>query len=59
MAETILQQSQMLDPVAGNNIFNQIGTSLTNKAKETIDDMMKNSIKQRSRMRRRRELAGD
>ena len=49
----------MMDPLAGNSVVTHLNTSLRNDAKDRIDNVIDKSMYQRSRQRRRRELAGD
>lgn len=48
-----------MDPLAGNSVVTHLNKSLRNDAKDRIDNVIDKSMYQRSRQRRRRELAGD
>ena len=54
-----MQQSQMMDPLAGNSVVTHLNSCLRNNAKDHIDDIIDKNMYVRSRLRRKRELAGD
>ena len=49
----------LLDPLAGNSIITGLNVSVKQDAKDQIDIALAESIRLRSRMRRKRELAGE
>ena len=58
MAESMLQQSQMLDPSAGNSVVTYLNQGLRSDVTDTIDTVIEKTLRERSRNRRRRDLAG-
>ena len=48
-----------MDPQAGNSVVTYLNQSLRNDAKGQIEVMIEEQLRIRSRLRRRRELAGE
>ena len=56
--ESILQQTSILDPLAGNSVISHLNTSLRIDAKDNINRHFEKSTRKQSQQRRRIELAG-
>ena len=53
IAESILRQSQILDPLAGNSVISHLNTSLRIDAKDKIGNECNRTARKRSQQRRR------
>jgi len=58
VAESILHDTNILDPLAGSSIISHLNMSLRHDAKDKINGVMQQKARQRSQQRRRIELAG-
>jgi hypothetical protein len=59
MGESIMKASKLLDPLAGNSVITTLNASMRTDAREQIDMALAESLRLRSRLRRKRELAGE
>lgn len=48
MAESILHDTNILDPLAGSSIISHLNTSLRHDAKDKISEVMQQKARQRS-----------
>ena len=54
----MLNNSQLLDPKAGNSVITYLNTGLRNDVKKKIETVVENSLRDRERQLRRKLLAG-
>lgn len=59
VAESILHDSNILDPLAGSSIISHLNKSLHYDAKMKIGSVVMETARKRSQQRRRIELAGE